>query len=270
MSRPLIVLKFGGSVLRSEDDLLRAVRESEAWIDRGWNVVAVVSAIEGVTDTLIARARSFGVEPHAQSRALLTATGELTSASLLGLALHRAGVRATVGAPWTIGFRATGDGGGPLDAFPLSLNAVAVRVLFEEHRAVVVPGFIAIDEMRRLVLLGRGGSDLSAIFIAEELGAAKCRLVKDVDGLYEWDPALGGSDATRSVAVPGPPRRFASLPWASALALDGGIVQHKAVRFAQQRRRRFEVGGYGSVSPTIVGDVPVEFAESASLVPCRV
>jgi homoserine dehydrogenase len=258
MARPLIVLKFGGSVLRNEDDLLKAVRESESWIDRGWNVVAVVSAIEGVTDTLITKAKTFGEEPHPESRALLTATGELTSASLLGLALHRAGIRATVAAPWTIGFRATGE---PLDAFPQSLNAAAVRVLFEEHRAVVVPGFIAIDEIRRLVLLGRGGSDLSAIFIAEELGAAKCRLVKDVDGLYEWDPA---AQAGRS------PKRFSSLPWASALALDGGIVQHKAVRFAQERRHKFEVGGYGSPSPTIVGDVPVEFAESSSLVACQV
>ncbi len=260
MARPLIVLKYGGSVLRNEDDLLKAVRETESWIDRGWNAVAVVSAIEGVTDTLIAKARTFGEEPHAESRALLTATGELTSASLLGLALHRAGVRATVAAPWTIGFRATGE---PLDAFPQSINSAAVRILFEEHRAVVVPGFIAIDEIRRLVLLGRGGSDLSAIFIAEELGAAKCRLVKDVDGLYEWDPAAP-PQAGRA------PKRFASLPWASALALDGGIVQHKAVRFAQERRLKFEVGGYGSAAPTIVGDVPEEFAESASLVACHV
>ena len=52
-------------------------------------------------------------------------------------------------------------------------------------------------------------------------------------------------------------------------ALDGGIVQHKAVRFAQERRLKFEVGGYGSAAPTIVGDVPEEFAESASPVACH-
>ncbi len=253
MARPLIVLKFGGSVLRNEDDLLRAVKESESWIDRGWNVVAVVSAFEGVTDTLVRKAKTFGEEPLPEAQALLTATGELSSASLLGLALHRAGIRAAVAAPWTIGLRAEGE---PLDAFPRSINAAAVRVLFEENRAVVVPGFIGIDEIKRLVLLGRGGSDLSAIFIAEQLGAAKCRLVKDVDGLYEWDPAKPGTS----------PRRFASVSWMHALTLDGGIVQHKAVRFARERRLKFEVGGYGSAAPTIVGDVPVEFSESASLV----
>jgi homoserine dehydrogenase len=264
MARPLIVLKFGGSVLRGEEDLIRAARECESWIDRGWNVVAVVSAFEGVTDQLVTKARSFGAAPVPEAQALLTATGELQSASLLTLALQRAGVRAAVGAPWSIGLRATcttaedGLSSGPLDAFPLSLNAAAVRVTLEEHRAIVVPGFVGIDELKRLVLLGRGGSDLSAIFIAEALGAAKCRLVKDVDGLYEWDPAKEGP----------PPKRFASVSWVHALTLDGGIVQHKAVRFARERRLRFEVGGYASVSPTIVGDVPVEFSESASLVAC--
>jgi homoserine dehydrogenase len=256
MARPLIVLKFGGSVLRGEDDLLKAVKETESWIDRGWNVVAVVSAFEGVTDTLVGQAKGFGEQPLAEAQALLTATGELSSASLLGLALHRAGVRATVAAPWTIGLRAEGE---PLDAFPKSINTAAVRVLFEEHRAIVVPGFVGIDEIKRLVLLGRGGSDLSAIFVAEQLGAAKCRLVKDVDGLYEWDPAKSGP----------PPRRYASVSWIGALALDGGIVQHKAVRFARERRLKFEVGGYGSAAPTIVGDVPEEFSESASLVVCQ-
>jgi homoserine dehydrogenase len=258
MARPLIVLKFGGSVLRSDDDLIRAARETESWIDRGWNVVAVVSAFEGVTDSLVLKAKAFGNAPLPEAQALLTATGELQSASLLTLALHRAGVRATVAPPWSIGLRATSGDDGPLDAFPLSLNAAAVRVALEEHRAIVVPGFIGLDELKRLVLLGRGGSDLSAIFIAEALGAAKCRLVKDVDGLYEWDPAKEGP----------PPRRYASVSWVHALTLDGGIVQHKAVRFARERRLRFEVGGYGSASPTIVGDVPVEFSESASLVAC--
>lgn len=258
MARPLIVLNFGGSVLRGADDLIRAARETESWIDRGWNVVAVVSAFEGVTDELVAKAKSFGAAPLPEAQALLTATGELQSASLLTLALQRAGVRAAVGAPWSIGLRASSGEGGPLDAFPQSLNAAAVRVTLEDHRAIVVPGFIGLDELKRLVLLGRGGSDLSAIFIAEALGAAKCRLVKDVDGLYEWDPAKEGP----------PPRRFASVSWVHALTLDGGIVQHKAVRFARERRLRFEVGGYGSAAPTIVGDVPVEFSESASLVAC--
>ena len=43
----LIVLKFGGSVLRVEDDLHRAVSEIDRWVRDGYAVVAVTSAFHG-------------------------------------------------------------------------------------------------------------------------------------------------------------------------------------------------------------------------------
>ncbi|MBY0311559.1 MAG: hypothetical protein K2W85_05785 [Phycisphaerales bacterium] len=259
MGRPLIVLKFGGSVLRHEDDLARAAGEVERWIDRGWNVACVVSAFEGVTDTLIQRSKRFGADPEPESRALLTATGELESAALLGLALRRAGVEARVAPPWTIDLRAEADADDPLDAHPVTLDTGKARALLETARAIVVPGFIGLDDRGRLVLLGRGGSDLSAIFVAERLGAAKCRLIKDVSGLFEWDPATPSDDGS-------PPRRFETISWAHALTLDGGIVQHKAVRYARDRRLRFEVGSFNAESPTVVGDVAVRLAENSAVV----
>ncbi len=259
MGRPLIVLKFGGSVLRGEDDLVRASAEVERWIDRGWDVACVVSAFEGVTDTLIRRAKAFGAEPEPESRALLTATGELESAALLGLALRRSGIPARVAPPWTIDLRAEADAGDPLDAHPVALAAAKARRLLEGSHALVVPGFVGLDDRGRLVLLGRGGSDLSAIFVADRLGAAKCRLIKDVTGLFEWDPAQTSDSGD-------PPRRFETISWTHALTLDGGIVQHKAVRYARDHRLRFEVGTFDSASPTIVGDVPVAFAACAAVV----
>lgn len=264
MSQPLIVLKFGGSVLRDEEDLHAAAHEVYSWVRRGWKAVAVVSAFEGVTDRLVSQARSYGAAPAPIAQALLTGTGELNSASLLGLALDRAGVAATVAAPWTIGLRAEGE---PLDAFPTGIDRAAVEGLLGEHDAVVVPGFVGLDERDRLVLLGRGGSDLSALFVAERLRALKCRLVKDVDGLYEYDPAPGGRHGERPA-----PRRYATLPWSEALRLDGGIVQHKAIRFAAERRVRFEVGSILQQDPTLVGDHPLVFggAQGGDSVPLRV
>lgn len=251
-----MVLKFGGSVLGSERDLITASDEVRSWIDRGFKVAAVVSAFEGVTDTLVRQAKAYGDErtdPNPASRALLTGTGELTSASLLGLALHRAGIRGIVAAPWTIGLRATGA---PLDAFPESLDRNAVEKLFQNHDAIVVPGFVGLDEHNQLVLLGRGGSDLSALFVAERLGAEVCRLVKDVDGLYEYDPALARSGERPQ------PRRYATLPWSEALKLDGGIVQHKAVKFASERKLSFEVGAMLASEVSVVGDVAIGYASS--------
>ena len=83
---------------------------------------------------------------------------------------------------------------------------------------VVFPGYIATDGHGRTVVLGRGGSDLTALYLAHRLGlvrgsaAARCRLIKDVDGLYERDPA-----------APGPvPARYATATWDDALAEIAG------------------------------------------------
>lgn len=249
-SRPTAVLKFGGSVLRDQASLAQVVGEIDRWRAQGIRVVAVVSAFKGETDRLVKKSAEFlpGVDEPAS--ALLTGTGELTSASLLVLALKKAGLDATVATPWTIGLRAHGSA---LDAFPHAVDRFAVERLLGEHGVVVVPGFIGSDHDHRLVLLGRGGSDLTALFLAEHLGADRCRLVKDVDGLYERDPAR------HAPGLP-PARRYRSVSWSHALTLGSEIVQPKAIRHARERGLTFEVGAIGTVEATLVGDQPVEFA----------
>lgn len=265
-----IVLKFGGSVLRDEPDMTRAVHEIYRWVRRGTPVVAVVSALEGTTDTLIARARAFAnasatapnptsaapasTDPlHAGALATLLATGEQTSAALLGLALDRAGVPVEVLDAASVALRTSG----PLtDAFPESIDAERILGTLERVPVVVLPGFIGKDASGRTTLLGRGGSDLTALFVAERLieagaHATRCRLVKDVDGLYESDPAEADEDSR--------PRRSQQLHWNGALALDGGIVQHKAVRYAKEKRLAFEVGAALRDDATLVGDVDTRF-----------
>lgn len=251
-SPPLAVLKFGSSVLGSEDDLRRACVELKEWIDDGHKVVSVVSAFHGVTNALVRQADRYGSGRSPEARALLAGTGELSSASLFALALDHAGIRAAVATPWQIDLRASGD---PEDAVLNGLDRVAVAKLLRANDAIVVPGFIALDQGSRVVLLGRGGSDLSAIFLAHALGAEVCRLLKDVDGLYESDPnrAPSGVDA---------PRRYVSLPWHEAEKLDGGIVQPKAIRAAAEWRRSFEVGAMLRDDPTRVGELAIQFGSS--------
>jgi homoserine dehydrogenase len=249
---PLIVLKFGGSVLESEDSLPVVVHEIYRWLREGWRVIAVVSAIGGTTDRLLSRARRLTDEPDPESLALLLSTGELGAAALLGVALDRAGVPAHVLDSARIGLHTAGP---ILDAEPIGLDNAAVESALADRPVAVVPGFIGRTHgpAGRPSLLGRGGSDLTALFLASQLGAARCRLIKDVDGLYERDPAER-SDGRE------PARRFRLLSWDDALGLDGRIVQHKAVRFARQRRLGFEVGAIGAKEATVVGDLPREFA----------
>lgn len=270
----VIVLKFGGSVLRDEQDLRTAVHEIYRWVRRGDRVVAVVSALEGTTDALIAKARTYADAPeslHQGAYATLLATGEQTSAALLGLAIDRAGITVEVLDAASVHLRTSGT---TTDAFPESIDARGILATLERVPVVVLPGFIGRDSDGRTTLLGRGGSDLTALFVAERLidarggGGAdprgvRCRLVKDVDGLYEFDPA-DRSKGSR-------PGRYASVHWDGALALDGGIVQHKAVRYAKEKGLAFEVGSTLAERATLVGDVQTTLdAERAAVDVSRV
>ncbi len=238
---PLIVLKFGGSVLLDDSRMRLAVHEIYRWRREGWRVVAVVSALAGRTNELLARCDRLFRRPSPHTVAAVIGTGELESATLLGLHLDRAGLLGETLAPGAIGLVAEGPA---LDAMPNAVEQDVIRSALERAGIVVIPGFVAVDRHGRTVTLGRGGSDLSALYLADELRADVCRLVKDVHGLYEWDPAR-----------PGPaPRRFASMTYEDALATDGSIVQHKAIRFAQARALRFELGRFNGTRPTRIGD----------------
>ncbi|HKC25407.1 MAG TPA: hypothetical protein VKF32_11730 [Thermoanaerobaculia bacterium] len=245
MGRPITVLKFGSSVLAREEDLPRAVAEVLGALGRGERVVAVVSALGKTTEELLARAARLAPHPDPTALAALLATGERASASLLAIALAEAGVSSSLADPERIGLRANGP---HLDASPLDVDGAALRDLLETHAAVVVPGFFARRADAAVATLGRGGSDLTALFLAERLGA-RCILVKNVDGVYDGDPAAPGAAA----AV-----RFASLSYADALAISTRVVQEKALRFAAARRLPFVVGASLARGGTTVWDGPTE------------
>lgn len=57
-------------------------------------------------------------------------------------------------------------------------------------QVVVTQGFIASNQAGETVLLGRGGSDVSAAYFAEKLGAACCEIWTDVPGIYTANPKV--------------------------------------------------------------------------------
>jgi homoserine dehydrogenase len=234
---PAIVLKFGGSVLRNDADFDTAAREVQRWRADGFLVVAVVSAAAGRTDALLrdCEAEAPRLSPHAM--AARVAVGEVESAARLLARLLRAGIAARTVDSSALRLRGRGDA---FDAEPVDVDESALRSSLADGVAVV-PGFAAIDDERRTVLLGRGGSDFTALFLAQRL-RARCRLLKDVGGLHAGDPARGRSGAL----VP-------SATWDEVLAAGGGLVQPKAVRFAQQHGLSFEVAAIGAEIATIVG-----------------
>jgi homoserine dehydrogenase len=243
--RPLIVLKFGGSVLTDESTLRLAVHEIYRWRRENYRVVAVVSALAGQTDKLLESCRRINGRASAAAVAAVVAGGETHSASLLALHLDRAGVPAALLTPSVIGLTAEGP---PLDASPVALDVAPLVRDLDRFGVVVVPGYVAQNAEGRTCLLGRGGSDLTALFLAHRL-KGRCRLIKDVDGLYDGDPAAEGP----------PPYRYAAATWDDALATDGSIVQHKAVRLAAAGGLEFELGRLNGCNPTRIGRGPTQF-----------
>ncbi len=234
----IVVLKFGSSVLRDHADLPRAVHEIYRWWRQGSQVLAVVSAFGSTTDHLLHLAESICTKPDRSLVASLLATGEAASSALLGLALNRAGIPARVLDPAQAGLRTAG---GTLDADLISVDIARLR---DELRnaVVVLPGFVGRGENGSTTLLGRGGSDLTALFLAHRL-SGNCVLLKDVDGIYATDPA--------SSTIP--PLRFKEVRYETASRVSNSLVQPKAIGFAAARNQKFIVTAIGLARETLVG-----------------
>lgn len=253
----LCVLKLGSSVLVGEADLPRAVHQVYAELRAGRRVVVVVSALGDTTDQLLARSTECLPRQDDGTVARLLATGEARSAALLTLALERAGIPTSLLEAGETGILCEGA---QLDARPVALDEAVLRARLAERAVVVLPGFVGRRVDGQPVLFGRGGSDLTAVFLAGRLGASRCVLLKDVDGLYEWDPA----DSAR-----GTPRRLERVTFADAahLADAGGIVQRKAVDHAAQAGVVFEVCSEGPAKGTVVGATKTTYSRVAPVPP---
>lgn len=245
-----VVLKFGSSVLRTAASLPVAVAEVYRHYREGYRIIAVVSAFEGVTDRLLTDAKGTGDAPDPGTLAVLLSTGESASAAQLALALQGAGIPARYVDPRSIELTAVGD---PLNAKLSGVRVTGVNEFLSTTPVLVVPGFFAAAADGGLALLGRGGSDLTAAYLAAEL-QARCILLKDVDGLYEADPATSLKGL----------RRFTQASYATAEVCAGALVQPKAVGFARERGLTLDLARVGhsqrtqiGAGPSLFGPIPV-------------
>lgn len=242
-AKRLCVLKFGSSVLEREEDYPKVVAEIYRHVRDGEKVVAVVSALAGETDGLLAQARRVGgsAAPDALV-ARLARVGELQSAALLTLALSKAGLRSWTLDPHEMALVAEGSA---LDSNLVGVDAAAVWSSIDRNDVVVVPGFIADHAEHGVVTLGRGGTDLSAVFFADRLDAHRVRLIKDVDGVYDEDPARNAHA-----------ERYSQMSYAEAEEASSGLIQVKAIHAAAEKDVLIEVAALGSLQATTVARVP--------------
>jgi homoserine dehydrogenase len=237
---PVYVLKFGSSVLRGVEDLPSVAGEIYRQRRAGRRVVAVVSALAGETDRLFAEAEAASGDTDCAGWPELIGLGEERTAALLRIACHRIGLDPSICGPEKIGLRTTGD---CLNSQPVSLDRAFVEAELARAGVIIVPGFVGVGSDGARTLLGRGGSDYSAVFIGAETGAECVRLYKDVDGVFDRDPALG----------PGA-LRYSHISWTEALRVARQLIQPKAVEYARERKVPIEVEAIGSCRPTRVAE----------------
>jgi aspartate kinase len=238
----LIVQKYGGSSVGTIDRIRNVARRLIETKQAGNQVVAVISAMSGVTDKLIALAHEVMDSPPERELDMLLATGEQQSIALLCMAITDMGYKARsfTGAQagvCTYGSHTRGRSD--------SIQPEKVLAALEEDCIVVCAGFQGVTKDGTIHTLGRGGSDLSAIAMAAAVKADLCQIYTDVDGVYTCDPRVV-KDA----------RKIPVLSYEEMLEMASSgskVMQARSVEFAKKFGVVFEVRNSMNSNPgTIV------------------
>jgi len=180
-----LVMKFGGSTLSlpaSYAQVSEIICSRRASFDR---IAVVISAMQGVTDQLIALAGQVNDDPPKREYDMLVSVGERISISLLAMALAKRGCDA-------VSF--TGSQSGIItcqqhsDARIVDVRPHRLLQTLDQGKVVIVAGFQGVSMDKEITTLGRGGSDTSAVALGLALDASCVEFIKDVDGIYSADP----------------------------------------------------------------------------------
>ncbi len=186
-TEPLVVQKFGGTSVATAERILHCARRTAKLVSSGHRAVVVVSAMGGATDELIALAGQVNPRPPEREMDMLLATGEQASTALFTMALEGLGVPAAGFTAHQVGIRTDGIF---TRARITGVDASRVRRELGAGQTCVVAGFQGVTEDLDITTLGRGASNVTAVALAAVLGAERCEILTDVDGVYTADPRL--------------------------------------------------------------------------------
>ncbi|MCX7295390.1 MAG: aspartate kinase [Hyphomicrobiales bacterium] len=186
---PRLVMKFGGTSVADLDRIRNVARHVKREVDAGFDVAVVVSAMSGVTNQLVAWCKDASALHDAREYDAVVATGEQVTSGLLAIVLEGMGVNARSWQGWQLPILTDNA---HASARILDVNGAELIKRFTEHKQVaVIAGFQGLHkETGRITTLGRGGSDTSAVAIAAAIGAERCDIYTDVDGVYTTDPRV--------------------------------------------------------------------------------
>src|SRR5205809_3925198 len=226
----LIVQKYGGSSVANPERIRNVAKRIVQTQGEDCRVVAIISAMAGVTDELIKLAQETSPDPDKREFDVLLATGERAACALTAMAVNALGAKA---------ISLTGADAGILtdqmhtNARIANVSPKQIQELLADDYIVIVAGFQGQTVEGETTTLGRGGSDLTAIALAGALNADACQIFTDVDGVFTCDPRVV-ADAKKVDEI----AYDELLEMASA---GSKVMQSRAVEFAKKFGIEFEV-----------------------------
>ncbi|MBN1276627.1 MAG: aspartate kinase [Deltaproteobacteria bacterium] len=183
----LIVQKYGGTSVGSIEKIMAVAKRVVEYYEQGNEMVVVLSAMAGQTDSLIKLAYDMSDSPDPRELDVIMSTGEQVSVGLFSMAIKSLGYDATS----LLGFQASINTDN-LYGKSRILDIKTDRIMKElkDNRIVAVAGFQGIDDRGNITTLGRGGSDTTAVALAAALKADVCEIFTDVEGVYTTDPNI--------------------------------------------------------------------------------
>jgi aspartate kinase len=219
----LRVQKYGGTSVADIERINNDADRVRKSYDQGDKVVVVLSAMSGVTDSLISLAKQASKTPDKRELDVLLATGEQTTAALLAMILKSRGYKAKSFLGFQAGIQTDKTSG---KARIQEINGKNIQHALEKGYIAVVAGFQGADENGDITTLGRGGSDTSAVAIASSLKADVCEIFTDVDGVYTTDPRICSS--ARKI------NRISYEEMLEMAILGAKVLQIRSVEFAKK------------------------------------
>ena len=226
----LIVQKYGGTSVGTPERILAVAQRILSTQQAGNQVVAVLSAMSGVTDSLIKLAARVAPHPTEREMDVLLATGEQTTIALTAMAINGLGGHAV---------SLTGPQAGIVTdsvhtkAKISKITPKRIHTFLNAGNIIIVAGFQGQTLEGQITTLGRGGSDLTAIALAASIKADLCQIFTDVDGVYTCDPRIVKSA-----------RKIPEISYDEMLemaSLGSKIMQARSVEFAKKFAVVFEV-----------------------------
>jgi aspartate kinase len=184
-----LVLKFGGTSVATVERIKNVARHVKREWDAGHDVAVVVSAMSGKTNELVGWCKEAAQLFDQKEYDVVVASGEQVTSGLLAIVLNDMGLPARSWQGWQVPLYGSDAHG---SARIVDIDGSGIVAAFKANREVaVISGFQGVHkESGRIVTLGRGGSDTSAVGIAAALQADRCDIYTDVDGVYTTDPRV--------------------------------------------------------------------------------